>query len=68
MKQIEDGTRQRETEHQEWANKDYELSVDITTVEEGVRLVQHMLHGVSFAQVEGKFNKVVEKLNTKGSR
>jgi len=68
VKQIEAGTAQREQEHNEWAQKDYELSIDITTVEEGIRLVQHMLHGVSFAQVETKYNKIVEKLQTKGTR
>lgn len=39
MKSIETGLAQREAEHKEWATKDYELSVDITTVEEGIRLV-----------------------------
>lgn len=65
VKSIETGTAQREAEHKEWANKDYELSVDITTVEEGIRLVQHMLHGVSFAEIEGRYNKVLAQMQTR---
>jgi len=59
VKSIEVGTAQREAEHKEWAQKDYELSIDITTVEEGIRLVEHMLHGVAFVDIESRYNKVL---------
>jgi chromosome segregation ATPase len=31
-------------------------------LEEGVKLIQHMIHGVAFAQIKTRYEKVIEKL------
>jgi hypothetical protein len=31
-------------------------------LEEGVKLIQHMIHGVAFAQIKSRYDKVIEKL------
>jgi len=59
---IQSGTAQREAEHSAWADQDYIFSVQIATLEEGVKLIQHMIHGVAFAQLKGRYEKVIEKL------
>jgi len=49
VKAIETGTAQREGEHSTWADEDYQSSIEIATLEEGVKLIQHMIHGVAFS-------------------
>lgn len=31
-------------------------------MEEGVKLINHMIHGVAFAQIKSRYDKVLEKL------
>jgi chromosome segregation ATPase len=59
---IETGTAQREAEHSRWADEDYENSISIATLEEGVKLINHIIHGVAFAQIKSRYDKVLDKL------
>jgi chromosome segregation ATPase len=59
---IESGTAQREAEHSRWAEEDYENSISIATLEEGVKLINHIIHGVAFAQIKSRYDKVLDKL------
>lgn len=59
---IDQGTQQREAEHARWADEDYQNSISIATLEEGVKLINHMIHGVAFAQIKSRYDKVLEKL------
>lgn len=36
--------------------------MQIATLEEGVKLIQHMVHGVAFAQIKTRYDKVMDKL------
>lgn len=59
---IQTGTDQRNTEHTKWTENDYTMSIQIATLEEGVKLIQHMIHGVAFSQIKARYDKVLEKL------
>jgi predicted metal-dependent hydrolase len=59
---INKGTAEREAEHSKWTEEDYEESIQIATLEEGVKLIQHMIHGVAFSQIKPRYDKVLEKL------
>jgi hypothetical protein len=38
------------------------MTIQITTLDEGVKLINHMLHGVAFSQIEARYNKVLDQL------
>jgi len=38
------------------------MTIQITTLDEGVKLINHMLHGVAFNQIETRYNKVLATL------
>jgi len=59
---IQEGTAERESSHALWAEQDYQNAISIATLEEGVKLIQHMVHGVAFAQIKARYDKVLEKL------
>jgi len=59
---IQEGTAEREASHANWAEQDYQNAISIATLEEGVKLIQHMVHGVAFAQIKARYDKVLEKL------
>ena len=65
---ITAGTEQREAEHAKWAAEDYQNSIEIATLEEGVKLIQHMVHGIAFAQIKVRYDKVLDKLRDSDSK
>merc|ERR1712048_732789 len=68
VKAIEVGTAERKAAHEKWANEDYEMTIQITTLDEGQKLINHMLHGVALNQIEARYNKVLAQLKeTKGN-
>jgi len=56
------GTAQREAEHAAWTDSDFEHSESIAALEEASKLIKHLIHGVSFAQVRERYTKVEETL------
>jgi len=38
------------------------MTIQITTLDEGIKLINHMLHGVAFSQIESRYNKVLSQL------
>lgn len=65
---IEVGTAERQAAHEKWANEDYDMTIQITTLDEGTKLINHMLHGVAFSQIQSRYEKVVDQLkSTKGT-
>jgi DNA repair exonuclease SbcCD ATPase subunit len=61
---LEAGAAQRESEHNAWVNADYEHSQSIAALEEASKLIKHLIHGVSFAQVRERYEKVQEALKS----
>jgi len=59
---LEAGNAQRETEHAAWTDSDFEHSESIAALEEASKLIKHLIHGVSFAQVRERYTKVEETL------
>jgi chromosome segregation ATPase len=59
---LEAGAAQRASEHAAWTNADFEHSEAIAALEEASKLIKHLIHGVSFAQVRERYVKVEEAL------
>jgi len=65
---ITSGTEIRAAEHERWADEDYQNAISIATLEEGVKLINHMIHGVAFSQIKSRYDKVIEKLSDNESK
>jgi chromosome segregation ATPase len=61
---LESGTAQREAEHTKWVDNDYQHNEAIVAIEETVKLIKHMIHGVTFAQIKPRYEKVQETLKS----
>jgi len=59
---LEAGAAQRESEHAAWVNADFEHTEAINALEEASKLIKHLIHGVSFAQIRERYTKVEEAL------
>lgn len=59
---LDSGNAQREAEHEKWVNTDYEHEQGLVAIEETIKLIKHMLHGVTFAQIKSRYEKVQETL------
>jgi len=59
---LENGNAQREAEHARWVDVDYEHTTAIVSVDESIKLIKHMIHGVTFAQIKPRYEKVQESL------
>jgi hypothetical protein len=59
---LETGHAQREAEHARWVDIDYEHTTAISQIDESIKLIKHMIHGVTFAQIKPRFEKVQENL------
>jgi chromosome segregation ATPase len=59
---LESGNAQREAEHARWVDIDYEHTQAISQIDESIKLIKHMIHGVTFAQIKPRFEKVQENL------
>lgn len=44
------------------------MAIDIATLEEGVKLITHMIHGVAFSQIETRYDKLLDKMRTTESK
>jgi hypothetical protein len=65
---IESGTAERLAAHDKWAEEDYQNAISIATLEEGVKLINHMIHGVAFSQIKSRYDKVLDKLQNTESK
>lgn len=59
---LESGNAQREEEHARWVDVDYEHTTAIVSIDESIKLIKHMIHGVTFAQIKPRYEKVQESL------
>jgi uncharacterized small protein (DUF1192 family) len=59
---LESGNAQREAEHARWVDVDYEHTTAIVSIDESIKLIKHMIHGVTFAQIKPRYEKVQESL------
>lgn len=59
---LDNGNAQREAEHARWVDIDYEHTQAISQIDESIKLIKHMIHGVTFAQIKPRFEKVQENL------
>jgi chromosome segregation ATPase len=59
---LESGQAQREAEHARWVDIDYEHENAETQLDESIKLIKHLIHGVTFAQIKPRFEKVQENL------
>jgi len=59
---LEAGNAQREAEHAHWVDIDYEHEVAEVALDESIKLIKHLIHGVTFAQIKPRFDKVQESL------
>jgi len=59
---LEAGEAQRESEHARWVDIDFEHTSAINNIDESIKLIKHMIHGVTFAQIKPRFEKVQENL------
>jgi chromosome segregation ATPase len=59
---LDNGHAQREAENARWVDIDYEHTTAINAIDESVKLIKHMLHGVTFAQIKPRYEKVQETL------
>lgn len=66
--QIKEGQARRDAEHASWIERDYQRRIDIATLEEGIKLINHMIHGVAFSQIKTRYNKVLENLSKSGEK
>ncbi|EAR83961.3 trichocyst matrix protein T4-B, putative (macronuclear) [Tetrahymena thermophila SB210] len=65
---IDKGTVDREDAHERWEQSDKEITEALNALDEATKLIQHMVHGVSFAQIKSRYDKVLEKLTTNKSK
>lgn len=66
--QIKEGQERRDAEHAAWVERDYQRRIDIATLEEGIKLINHMIHGVAFSQIKSRYDKVLENLSKSGDK
>lgn len=59
---LEAGAAQREAEHARWADIDYEHENAETQLDESIKLIKHLIHGVTFAQIKPRFEKIQDNL------
>jgi hypothetical protein len=59
---LESGDAQRQAENARWVDIDYEHTTAINNIDESIKLIKHMIHGVTFAQIKPRFEKVQENL------
>jgi len=59
---LEAGNAQREAEHAHWVDIDYEHEVAEVALDESIKLIKHLIHGVTFAQIKPRFDKVQDSL------
>jgi hypothetical protein len=59
---LESGEAQREGENAKWVDTNYEIEEASIAIEETVKLIKHLIHGVSFAQIKPRYDVVQEKL------
>nr|AWX67866.1 trichocyst matrix protein T4-B [Philasterides dicentrarchi]QEE82884.1 trichocyst matrix protein T4-B [Philasterides dicentrarchi] len=62
VESIDQGSQQRRADHERWVEEDYANAISIATLEEGVKLINHMIHGVEFTQIKSRYEKVLDKL------
>jgi hypothetical protein len=67
-KAIEVNAGEREEQHEKWAASDAELTDTIIAVDESTKLIQHMIHGVSFSQIKTRYEKVIDKFQNSNSK
>jgi len=65
---IETNRAEREAQHAKWVGIDQELTETIAAIDEATKLIQHMMHGVSFTQIKGRYEKVMDKLKNNHSK
>jgi len=59
---LESGEAQREGENTKWVDTNYEIEEASVAIEETIKLIKHLIHGVSFAQIKPRYDVVQEKL------
>jgi hypothetical protein len=59
---LESGNAQREAENARWVDIDYEHESSETQLDEAIKLIKHLIHGVTFAQIKPRFEKIQESL------
>lgn len=59
---LDSGNAQREAEHARWVDIDYEHSQAISQIDESIKIIKHLIHGVTFAQIKPRFDKVQDSL------
>jgi len=59
---LESGTAQREAENTKWVDTNYEHEEAGIAIEETIKLIKHLIHGVSFAQIKPRYDVVQDKL------
>jgi hypothetical protein len=59
---LESGAAQRDAEHARWVDLDYEHEQAENQLDESIKLIKHLIHGVTFAQIKPRFEKIQENL------